>query len=334
MIDYLENIKDLCLDINKSIKIMEVCGGHTNTIMKYNIRDVLPSNIKLISGPGCPVCVTCQEDIDSIIALALAGIKIAIYGDMLYVRGSVISLKDTIEKGANIKIIYSTNELTDLDKDRVFLGIGFETTIPMTAYLLSKGFCVFSSHKLMLPAMKLIVEKNEIDGYILPGHVSCITGSEIFEKLEIAQVVSGFEKDEILRGIYKLVNLIKENKKELINDYDLVVSKKGNLIAKKSIDKYFKVSDSNWRGLGVIKNSGLEPKDDNLNAKIKYAYLLKDIKSFENKNCICGEVIRGDREPYECKLFGISCIPKNPIGACMVSNEGACNIAYKYKNLK
>ena len=330
MNDYFEKIEELAGEIGRDINIMEVCGGHTNTVMKYGIRDILPSNIKLMSGPGCPVCVTSQEDIDSMVELALAGVRAATYGDMLDVRGSKMSLSQARENGADVKVLYSVDELSEEDKDRVFLAIGFETTTPMSAYLLSRGFCIYSSHKIMLPPMREIAKRNNIDGYIVPGHVSCITGSKVWDELDVAQVICGFEREHIIRGVMKLLEMIRDNKRDVVNDYDEVVSDEGNLIAKEFVDKHFEVSDSKWRGIGVIPNSGLEPRDDSLNAKIKYAHLLREVESFENKLCRCGEIIRGEVEPRDCRLFGKSCSPKNPMGACMVSNEGACRIAYKY----
>jgi hydrogenase expression/formation protein HypD len=332
MIDYLEKIQVIAKEIGRDVNIMEVCGGHTNTVMKYGIRDILPPNVKLMSGPGCPVCVTSQEDIDCMIELALSGVRVVTYGDMLDVPGSKMSLSQAREVGADVKVIYSTQELLEdeNDKNRVFFAIGFETTTPMSAYLLSKGFCVYSSHKIMMPPMKIIAKQNKIDGYIVPGHVSCIVGARVWEELDVCQVICGFEREQIIRGIYKLLELIRDDKKEVINDYSEVVCNDGNLKAQQMIDKYFKVCDSKWRGIGVIKNSGLEPRDDNLNAKIKYADLLDNVKSFENKSCRCSEVIQGEVEPSSCRLFGVSCTPSSPMGACMVSDEGACRIAYKY----
>ena len=330
---YLDEISKIAKKLMpKTITLMEVCGGHTNTIMKYGIRDILPKNIRLISGPGCPVCVTDQQDIDNMISLAQNNIPIATYGDMMYVPGSRSSLAKAKEEGADIKMIYSAEEIiNDKDKNRVFFAIGFETTTPMSAYLLKNNITIYSTHKTMIPPMKEILKENKIDGFINPGHVSCITGSEIWKQLNVPQVICGFEKDQLIRAIYKLLTLIKENKNEVINDYTEAVTEKGNEKAQNLISQTMRISDSAWRGFGNIPLSGLEPKNDNLNAKIKYKHLINKTESKTNPLCRCSEVIRGLCQPKDCKLFGKACTHKNPIGACMVSQtEGACAIAYKY----
>lgn len=333
MNEYLEKINSIAKELEpRNITIMEVCGGHTNTVMKYAIRDILPKNIKLISGPGCPVCVTSQKDIDNMIALAQAKIPVATYGDMLHVPGTRLSLEKAKSLGADVTTIYSaTDMLKPENKDKVFFAIGFETTTPMTAYLLEHGVTVYSAHKVMPPPMKAITSQTKVDGFIGPGHVSCITGTKLWEELNVPIVISGFQKDQIVRATYKLLKLIKENKKEVINDYDEVVKESGNLKAQDLIKKHLKLSIGSWRGLGDLEDSSFEPKDDKLNAKIKYKDILKDVTSFENKACRCGEILKGICEPKDCKLFGKLCTPKNPQGACMVSEtEGACGIAYRY----
>ncbi len=330
---YLKKIEEIAKEFdNKTITIMEVCGGHTNIIMKYGIRDILPKNIRLISGPGCPVCVTSQKDIDNMIALATKGVPVASYGDMMHVPGTKLSLAKAKSLGADVKMIYSATEmLSDENKHRVFFAIGFETTTPMTAYLLSKGICIYSAHKIMPPPMRAITKETNVDGFIDPGHVSCIIGTKLWKELEVPQVICGFRKDQLIRAIYKLLVLIKEGRNEVINDYDEVVKDEGNLKARAMIRENMKLSSAQWRGIGTLENSGLEPKNEKLNAKIKYAHLLKDVKSFSNPACRCGEIIKGMCEPKDCKLFTKVCTPQSPVGACMVSEtEGACGIAYKY----
>ena len=331
MIDYVSEIKEIAKDMG-DVKIMEVCGGHTNTIMKYGIREILPDNIKLISGPGCPVCVTSQKDIDSMIEIVLSGEKVATYGDMVNVPGTKMSLKDAKAKGADVKTIYSADELLE-DKDRIFFAVGFETTTPMTATLLEQGIKVFSTHKIMFPAMKLLVDKMDIQGFVDPGHVSAIIGSDIWEEMNlgIPQVICGFKPEMIIKGIYNLLKLIKENKKDVINDYPEVVMPEVNIVARNLIEKTMKIVDSEWRGIGVISKSGLVPRDEKLDARIIFKDLISNIKSKENPMCRCGEVIKGLIEPKNCPLFKKICTPENPVGACMVSeSEGACAIAYKY----
>jgi len=329
---YIEKIKKIAKDM-PHVKIMEVCGGHTNTIMRFGIRELLPKNIELISGPGCPVCVTSQHDIDCMIKLAKSGVPITTYGDMLRVPGSDGESLETIrakEKDAKIVTVYSAMDALKC-KDHVFFGIGFETTAPMTAFLLSKGICVYSAHKIMPPPMKIIASGElGVDGFIDPGHVSTITGSDIWNEIKVPQVISGFKPDQMIRGIYKLLEAIKSGQKIVINDYPEAVASLGNTAAKKLMNEYFKTVDCEWRGFGVIQNSGLDPAYDSLNAKLKYYKILEKVKSKEIMDCRCADVVKGLCSPYECKLFRTKCNPEHPIGACMVSEEGSCSIYFKY----
>ena len=328
---YLDKIRSLAEDLPET-SIMEVCGGHTNTVVKYGIREILPSNIRLVSGPGCPVCVTGQHDIDSIIELALAGEKIATYGDMLRVPGSKMSLDKAREEGADIKMISTATQALEC-KQRIFFAIGFETTAPMTAYLLKRGVMVYSTHKTMMPAMRALIKGElKIDGFIDPGHVSTITGSRIWEELDKPQVISGFKPEQVIHGVCLLLEMIRNGETGVINDYSEAVTKEGNQKAKALINETMKKTDSEWRGLGVIKASGLEPKDDSLNAKIRYRDILERVKPPERTACRCGEVLKGLIQPRDCPLFSRACTPEEPKGACMVSRtEGACSIAYKYR---
>ncbi len=329
--DIVTKIKKIASGLGET-RIMEVCGGHTNTIMKYGIREVLPKNIKLISGPGCPVCVTSQYDIDCMIELALNRVKVATYGDMINVPGTVMSLKDAQARGADVKVIYSVDQIIN-EKDRVFFAIGFETTTPMTAVLLKNNIKVFCAHKLIPPAMKTLAKEMKIDGFIDPGHVSAIIGSEIWKEMDIPvpQVISGFKPEALMQSIYLLLKLIKEKKTGVINNYPEVVFPEGNLAAKSLIKSTMRPVDSVWRGIGLIKNSGLEPIDSSLDARKIYKSMFKGIVSKTIKECICGEIVRGLKEPKECALFGKECTPQNPMGACMVSeSEGACAISYIY----
>lgn len=327
----IKDIHALAKDLG-DVRLMEVCGGHTNTIMRYGLRDVLPPNIKLVSGPGCPVCVTSQYDIDCIIALALSGVPVATYGDMIKVPGTRMSLSDTANVGADIKTIYSIDQIIE-EKNRVFFAVGFETTTPMTAKLLEHGITVFSAHKVMPPAMRMLSDEMDISGFLDPGHVSTIIGSDIWETLDIdvPQVISGFKPDQLLHGIYLLLDMIRNKKTGVINDYPEVVFPEGNLIARGLIAKYLKPEHAEWRGMGFIPKSGLAPVDPKLDARLVYADLFKDVVSEENVDCRCGEIVKGLVEPSDCPLFGTVCTPENPQGACMVSeSEGACAIAYKY----
>jgi hydrogenase expression/formation protein HypD len=329
--EYVDKIREIAKDMGE-VRIMEVCGGHTNTIMKYGIRDILPSNIKLISGPGCPVCVTSQYDIDCMIELALNGVKVSTYGDMINVPGTKMSLRDAQAKGADIKTIYSIDQILK-EPDRVFFAVGFETTTPMTAKLLNHNIKVFSAHKLIPPAMRVLISEMHIDGFIDPGHVSTIIGSDIWNELNIPvpQVIAGFKPESLVKSIYVLLELIKNKEVKIINEYPEVVLPQGNMIARKLIDKNMKSYDADWRGIGIIKDSGLIPRNPELDARIIYKDMLKKVVTKENIECRCGEIVRGLLEPKQCKLFGKKCTPDNPLGACMVSeSEGACAIAYKY----
>jgi len=331
MNEYVTKINEIAKDMGE-VRIMEVCGGHTNTIMKYGIRDILPKNIKLISGPGCPVCVTSQTDIDSMIELALKGIPVATYGDMISVPGTKGSLKEAQARGADVKMIYSVDQIIE-DKERVFFAVGFETTTPMTARLLASGNKVFSAHKVMPPAMHALTAEMKIDGFIDPGHVSTIVGSKMWEDLNlpVPQVISGFKPEALIRATYLLLECIKNKEVKVINDYKEVVFPNGNPIALELINETLKPADTEWRGIGLIPGSGLAPRDESLDARIIYKDLIGDIVSTENPQCRCGEVVRGMIEPRECALFGVSCNPQSPQGACMVSeSEGACAIAFKY----
>lgn len=325
----INEINDIASSLG-TIKIMEVCGGHTHTIVKHGIRNILPENINLVSGPGCPVCVTSQKDIDAIIAIAKQGKHVVTYGDMMRVPGTSGNLDDARAEGAKVSYVYSASEVPD---DAVFFGIGFETTTPMTAYLLKKGIKVYSAHKIMMPAMELLTKSdNQIDGFILPGHVSAITGSEEWNSLKIPGVIAGFEERHIIYAIKDILTLIKNKENNIINDYAEAVNIEGNTKAKSIVEEQFKPVDVEWRGLGTIPLSGLDPRDSSLDAKVIFKDLIKKVESKEPKGCRCGEVIAGLVNPKDCPLFKKSCSPNSPVGACMVSREGACQIEYSYGN--
>lgn len=331
---HLVNIKQYASAIKKDITLMEICGGHTNVIMKYGIRELLPKNIKLISGPGCPVCVSSQRDIDNMIAIAKAGIPVATYGDMLRVPGSTTNLETIKAETKNVYEIYSTTEVLELKKKHpkiVFFGVGFETTAPMTAYLLENDVTVYSCHKLVPPAMKALLTGDvKIDGFIDPGHVSAIIGADAYKEIKIPQSISGFSAEQILRAISNLLRIINNKQNVVINAYPEIVTDKGNEKAQALLKKQFKIADAEWRGLGIIPDSGLEVRDDSLNAKIRYADIIKKVKTAKPNGCRCGEVLKGLIEPIQCPLYRKKCSPTNPEGACMVSEEGSCAISYRY----
>lgn len=327
----LKDIEKIASEMGE-VRLMEVCGGHTNTVMRYGLREVLPQNIRLISGPGCPVCVTSQRDIDSMVELALSGVKVATYGDMINVPGTKMSLVDAQNLGADVRMVYSIDQIIN-EKDRVFFAVGFETTTPMTAKLLAAGITVFCAHKVMPPAMRALTQEMRLDGFIDPGHVSAIIGSDVWGTMDIPlpQVISGFKPDQLLHAILILLRLIKNKEVAVVNDYPEVVFPGGNPIARQMIKETLKPVDAEWRGMGVIPLSGLAPINEQLDARLRYVELFQSLVSVENPKCRCGEIVRGLVEPRQCPLFGTVCTPEHPQGACMVSeSEGACAIAYKY----
>lgn len=334
----------------KKISLMEVCGGHTHSIHKFGIPSLLPDNIKLLSGPGCPVCVTSTKFIDQAIEYSKTeDIIITTFGDLVRVPGSSSTLQKEKARGNDIRIIYSSLDAIDIAKENknkkvIFLGIGFETTAPTTASLILKAdqekiknIFVYSAHKIMPPAMQSIIDEGvKIDGYICPGHVSVITGSVIYDpivdKYKVGCVVSGFEPVDIMQSILMLIKQVENNNKKVEIQYKRAVKRDGNIKAKNIMNKVFELKDDWWRGLGIIKNSGLKIKKDFIeyDAENNFNVILAETK--EEEGCICGEILKGIKTPKECMLFAKKCYPENPIGACMVSNEGSCNAYYRYKN--
>ncbi len=327
---------------------MEVCGTHTMAIFRNGIKKMLPANINLISGPGCPVCVTPIRYIDEIIALSRKNdFIITTFGDMIRVPGSTSTLEKEKANGADIRVVYSTLDALEVARNNpskkvVFMGVGFETTSPTIASAILKAeeekignFFVLSVGKIIPPAMQALLESGEvnIDGFICPGHVSTIIGSRpynfIATQYGISCVISGFEPLDILQTIFMLVKQIEENKAEIEIQYQRVVKPEGNKIALEKVSRVFKVVDSEWRGIGKIPLSGLEIREKykQFNAR-KFNVLVEKTKEFNG--CRCGEVLRGIIAPPECPLFREVCTPEDPKGACMVSSEGTCAAYYKY----
>lgn len=337
----IKKIEKIAEDIGRNINLMEVCGTHTQAISRFGIRDILSKNVHLITGPGCPVCVTAQRDIDAIVNLARAGVPVATYGDAMRVPGYFGSLDAARESGASVYSVYSVTDAVKLAKknpELVFFGLGFETTTPMTAWAIQQGFTVYSAHKVFLPAMEaLLADKNiNIDGFIDPGHVSVVIGTSPYEKLQVPQVITGFEMEDVLEGILLLLNQIKNKDLHVLNQYSRVVREKGNEKIQEIIADVFEISDGEWRGFGMIPKSGLKirKKYAKFDAQVKYKKILDEVDfshSIDPAGCRCGLVIRGLLESKKCPLFGKVCTQDNPVGPCMVSVEGACNVAYRYK---
>ena len=341
-------------DYDGTINIMEVCGGHTHTIMKYGIPQLLNKKINFIHGPGCPVCVMPKDRIDSAYILSLQkDVILVTLGDMIKVPGSKGSLQKARSEGADVRFVYSPMDclkIADENKDKivVFFAIGFETTTPMTCALMEQVIkndiknILFSINHITVPEVMQVLVQDEnckIDAFLGPSHVSVISGSKIYEEFprdyNKPVVVSGFEPVDVMQSISMIAKQFKEKRSDLEIEYKRVVSYEGNLKAQELINKYFKKVPFKFRGIGEVENSGYELKDefDKYNAKIVYKDILPTHEVKENKACKCPEILKGVAKPTDCKIFGTVCTPTNPIGSCMVSSEGACSAYYKYGNL-
>ena len=327
---------------------MEVCGGHTAALHRFGIPSLLPAGIRLISGPGCPVCVTGTGFIDR--AIAYSGMKdfiVATFGDLMRVPGSVTSLEAVKAAGADIRVIFSGLEAIETarlnpESKVIFLGIGFETTAPGTAVTVKEAkkrginnFFILSSHKIMPPAMDTIINDGvKLDGFICPGHVATITGSSAFEfipqKYKLGCVIAGFEPVDLLQSIFMLIRQVNNGAPSVEIQYRRAVGRDGNLLARGLMSEVFEACDSPWRGFGIIPGSGLKLRKEFEAFDAGKAFPVSMEESEENKFCICGEILRGLKTPPDCSLFSVSCTPENPVGACMVSDEGTCNTHFRY----
>ncbi len=344
----IEQVKQELKNYNgRPVKIMEVCGTHTASIFKNGIRSLLSPNIQLISGPGCPVCVTSSAYIDRLIEYALKeDYCILTFGDMMKVKGSSISLTEAKAKGAKVQILYSPLAavmiaLEHRHMNYIFAAVGFETTAPIYALLVEaikeheiKNLKLMTSIKTILPALAFLCDQEDIDAFLCPGHVSVITGSSIYQELSMRYqkpfVIAGFEGEHILTAVYEIVEQLKFNRPSVKNFYSSVVTEKGNERATQLINRYFDTVSEHWRGIGKLEHSGL---------KLKREYDIydagSDLETREEllpKGCRCADVILGRIHPVECPLFQKVCTPMNAIGPCMVSMEGACGIWYKNGN--
>jgi hydrogenase expression/formation protein HypD len=324
------------------VKICHVCGTHEWTITHFGIRSLLPSNIEVIAGPGCPVCIIPASEIDEAVQLALKNVVVTCFGDVLRVPGSKMSLLDAKAEGADVRVVYSVEDAVrmaknEVDKDFVFFAVGFETTAPSTAVEIiagpPKNLSVLVSHRLVPPAMELLVKMSDLnlDGFIAPGHVSTIIGLrpyEVFpETYKMPTVVAGFEPLDVLFGIYMIVKQIKEGKPRLENEYVRAVNREGNVKAQEVMRRVFGIADGNWRGLGNIPSSRFT-----LNHEYEASDALRkhDVKVERGVDiqhgCQCHLIVIGKIRPTECPLFMNACTPQKPVGACMVSSEGTCRI--------
>lgn len=331
--------------------IMEVCGTHTMSIARFGLKSLLPPGVRLVSGPGCPVCVTDQRDIDSFLELGKRpDVILATFGDMLRVPGSRSSLEKMRASGADVRAIYSPMDSLDIARDNpkrevVFFAVGFETTIPATALTLKtalkmglNNFYVFCAHKTIPEALRALLSNNEMNlhGLLLPGHVSTITGAGAFEfiprEFGIACAVAGFEPVDILLGIESILEQLSNSRPTVANKYRRAVTEGSNPRAAELIAEVFRPCSATWRGLGEIPRSGLElsPEYEALDARKRFAQAIANLPPILPSVCRCGDVLRGVIMPSDCPLFAVRCTPDEPEGPCMVSSEGACAAAFKY----
>lgn len=334
---------------HKSIKLMEFCGTHTHNIFQYGFRHAFLPNLRFIAGPGCPVCVTASEELfQAFLLLKQKDIGIITYGDLLKVPCNRKSLADYRAEGYSIEVVYSAIDSVNIakkynDKEWVFLGVGFETTIPATAATIEiaeksglNNLSILSFHKNTKAVIDALGSfgQLDVDGILLPGHVSAVVGWEYFSTINefgIPSVVVGFEPLDILLGINELLQMIENNETGIKCSYKRAVNEKGNKKMCEAITRFFNVVDAPWRGLGVVKGGGYEIKEEFSIFDARRKFDLIDVGSFiEKTGCLCGEVLIGKIEPTDCPEFGFSCTPDNPIGPCMVSHEGTCLAYYKW----
>ncbi|WP_299547850.1 hydrogenase formation protein HypD [Seonamhaeicola sp.] len=330
--------------------IMEICGGQTHSLVRNGIIDLLPEKVRMIHGPGCPVCVTPLSLIDKAIRLMEQGVIVCSFGDMIRVPGSKKSLLQAKADGGDLRILYSPLQAVKIAKENpnkevVFFAVGFETTAPANALSVLHAekegvtnYSILVSHVLVPPAMEAILDDEfcNIDAFLGAGHVCAIMGYEEYmplsEKYRIPIVITGFEPLDLVQGIYMAVCQLEEGKREVKNQYSRVVKQEGNIAAKEVIQKVFKVGDREWRGIGEIPNSGYQITEAYKHYDAEHKFGVDNIKVPESSVCIAGEILKGIKKPNQCPAFGKECIPANPLGAPMVSSEGACAAYYHFSN--
>jgi hydrogenase expression/formation protein HypD len=331
------------------LTFMEVCGTHTMAIARYGLRQLLPEGMRLVSGPGCPVCVTAMADLDRVLALArLPEVTLATFGDLVRVPASRGTLAAARAAGADVRVVYSPRDAVRIaagepDRQVVFAGIGFETTAPTTAAALLEArqlglanFSLLSLHKTMPQPLRALLELGEtpVSGFLLPGHVSVITGTGCYEFLVrdwgIAGVVAGFEARDVLEALLMLARMPAP---AIAIAYTRAVRPEGNVVARRLLDQVFEPCDADWRGLGVIPGSGLALREEFAAVDAARRFSVDPGPTMEPGGCRCGEVLRGVTDPADCALFGVRCTPEDPVGACMVSSEGACAARYRYRGI-
>jgi len=337
--------------IGREVSVMHVCGSHEQAIARFGLRAVLPKQLQLIMGPGCPVCVTDGPEVDEAVALAMKGVHVCTYGDMLRLPGTAHSLADAQAEGGKVHVVYSVAQAVDLAEanpgdEVVFLASGFETTAVATAAValtpVPKNFSILSVHKWVPAAMEVVARSKEtnIEGFIAAGHAAIITGWGLFEpfaqKTNTPVVVAGFEPLDILAAIVKLTELMRDRKPEVFNAYPRCVTKEGNQAAQKVLWKVFEPRSGTWRGIAEVPDGNLDLKPEwaHLDARKRFTIDVVGVRDEQaaglERECICGKIMMGLATPHDCALYGTQCAPESPVGACMVSSEGTCRIWHTY----
>lgn len=341
MADGSDILRALKKEMDKPYTFMHICGTHEAAIAQAGLRSILPDGLKIVMGPGCPVCITPQGEIDAAIELAEKGCIIATYGDLIRVPGTKGALE---QYGKDVRVVQGVHKAVEIaektDREVVFISVGFETTAPTVAAMIlqnpPENFSVLSCHRFVPPAMKFLLEQGEanLHGFMLPGHVCVVAGYEEYEQFPVPQVVAGFEPEDILLGLLMLVKQAKEGRTEVENAYPRAVSREGNPKAIQMMYEVFEPCDVEWRGFPVIPASGLRLREKYAayDAQKKFGIEINHVE--KHSACICDRVLRGVADPTDCKLFGKACTPRNPIGPCMVSHEGACKIWALYHQKK
>ena len=339
---------------SRPIQIMEVCGGHTHSIFRYGIEGMLPKSIELVHGPGCPVCVLPMGRVDDCVAIAeLPGVIFTTFGDAMRVPGSKKSLLQAKADGADVRMVYSPMDALGLargnpGREVVFFAIGFETTMPSTALTVLQAerdgvenFSVFCNHITIVPTIKAILDSPDLqlDGFLGPGHVSMVIGTAPYEFVarfyRKPMVISGFEPLDVLQSIWMVLKQIREGRCEIENQYARIVPDAGNAAALRAVGRVYELREFfEWRGLGSIDHSGVKMRDAYAHFDAERRFAVPNVKIADPKSCQCGEVLKGVLKPWQCKVFGSACTPETPLGALMVSSEGACAAYYQYGGVK
>ena len=346
----VERLARATAEVGRTVSIMHVCGSHEQAIAKFGLRASLPDDLNVIMGPGCPVCITDQPEIDEAVALAQDGVRIATYGDMVRVPGSAGSLADAQAAGAHVDVVYSVAQALEIargtDEPLVFFGTGFETTAVATAAVVLAGLppnlSVLSAHKFIPPVMEIVAEMpgTRVEGFLAAGHAATITGWGIFEAFAARQhvpvVVAGFEPLDILAALVRLVELVRDRQPAVVNMFPRCVTRDGNANALKQLWTVFRTTGGRWRGIAHVPNGNLRLRDEWVSVDARRRFRIDTARLWQHapsslvRQCICGNIMAGIASPADCPLFGNPCVPDAPVGACMVSSEGTCRIWHEY----